>query len=41
MDDQLGDEGDTYDKKFDTPGTYNYYCEPHAGGGMKATLIVE
>merc|ERR1711934_1283054 len=34
------DKGDTYDKKFDTPGTYNYYCEPHAGGGMKATLIV-
>ena len=40
MEDQLGDEGDTYSLKFDTPGTYNYYCEPHAGGGMKATLIV-
>ena len=40
MDRQLGD-GDTYDKKFDTPGTYNYYCEPHVGGGMIATLIVE
>jgi len=41
MDDQLGDEGDTYVKKFDTPGSYSYYCEPHAGGGMKAELIVE
>ena len=41
MDDQLGDEGDTYSKKFDTPGSYEYYCEPHAGGGMKAVLIVE
>ncbi len=41
MDDQLGDEGDVYTKKFDTPGSYAYYCEPHAGGGMKATLIVE
>ena len=40
MDDQLGDEGATYTKKFDTPGTYGYYCEPHAGAGMKATLIV-
>ena len=40
MDDQLGDEGDVYTKKFDTPGSYEYYCEPHAGGGMKAVLIV-
>ena len=40
MDRQLG-EGDTYDKKFDTPGTYNYYSEPYAGAGMYATLIVE
>merc|ERR1711935_223888 len=32
MDNQLGDEGDTYVKKFDTPGSYSYYCEPHAGG---------
>ena len=41
MDGLLRDQGDTYDKKFDTPGTYNYYCEPHVGGGMIATLIVE
>merc|ERR1719359_2638343 len=41
MDDQLGEEGDTYSKKFDTAGSYEYYCEPHAGGGMKAVLIVE
>merc|ERR1712129_379224 len=39
MDDQLGDGGDTYVKKFDTPGSYSYYCEPHAGGGMKAEPI--
>merc|ERR1711924_67004 len=38
MDDQLGDEGATYTKKFDTAGTYGYYCEPHAGAGMKAQL---
>merc|ERR1711988_850939 len=41
MDDQLADEGATYTKKFDTAGTYGYYCEPHAGAGMKAQLTVE
>merc|ERR1719450_947029 len=41
MDDQLGDEGATYSKSFSTAGSYSYYCEPHAGAGMKATLIVE
>jgi plastocyanin len=41
MDDQLGDEGATYSKSFSTAGSYGYYCEPHAGAGMKATLIVE
>ena len=40
MDDILREEGDTYSKKFDTAGSYEYYCEPHAGGGMKAVLIV-
>merc|ERR550514_590807 len=41
MDDQLGDEGATYSKKFDTAGSYGYYREPHRGAGMKATLTVE
>merc|ERR1719440_2154971 len=40
MDDQLGDEGATFSKKFDTEGEYSYYCEPHRGAGMQATLIV-
>merc|ERR1719482_2642535 len=31
MDDQLGDEGETFTKKFDTAGNYAYYCEPHRG----------
>ena len=26
--------------KFDTPGTYGYYCEPHQGAGMQGTIIV-
>mmetsp|Transcript_46192 Transcript_46192/g.55980 ORF Transcript_46192/g.55980 Transcript_46192/m.55980 type:complete len:249 (-) Transcript_46192:257-1003(-) len=40
MDEQLGEEGETFTRKFDTPGTYAYYCEPHRGAGMEATLIV-
>jgi plastocyanin len=40
MDDQLGDEGATYTKKFDVKGNYKYYCEPHAGAGMKAEMTV-
>merc|ERR1712060_348116 len=39
MDDQLGDEGATFSKKFDTAGSYAYYCEPHRGAGMNANLI--
>lgn len=41
MDDQLGEPGDTFEMKFDTAGTYGYYCEPHRGAGMQATLIVQ
>lgn len=33
--------GDGYSTTFDTPGTYTYYCEPHRGAGMVATVIVE
>jgi len=40
MDDQLGEVGDTFTMKFDTAGTYGYYCEPHRGAGMTATLVV-
>ena len=41
MDDQLGEEGETFTKKFDTAGKYAYYCEPHRGAGMNAVLIVD
>merc|ERR1719273_1288515 len=41
MDDQLGEEGDSFTMKFDTKGDYSYYCEPHRGAGMQATLIVQ
>merc|ERR1712146_789281 len=36
MDGQLGEEGETFTKKFDVAGTYSYYCEPHRGAGMNA-----
>merc|ERR1712185_439052 len=26
MEDQLGEEGETYSKKFDVAGSYSYYC---------------
>jgi len=41
MDDQLGEEGDTFTMKFDEAGEYQYYCEPHRGAGMGAVLIVQ
>lgn len=40
MDEQLGEEGDTFVMKFDTSGNYDYYCEPHRGAGMNGKLIV-
>merc|ERR1719460_1153867 len=40
MDGQLGDEGETFSKTFNTAGDYSYYCEPHRGAGMNAQLIV-
>jgi len=40
MDDQLGEEGETFVRKFETAGKYGYYCEPHRGAGMQATLTV-
>jgi len=40
MEDQLGDEGETYSKTFDVAGTYAYSCEPHRGAGMNGNLIV-
>merc|ERR1712078_377281 len=38
MDELIGDEGKTFTQKFDKPGTYGYYCEPHVGGGLSTIL---
>lgn len=40
MEDQLGEEGETFTMKFETAGEYSYYCFPHRGAGMIASLIV-
>jgi plastocyanin len=32
--------GFTYEHTFETLGTYEYQCDPHAGLGMKGTIIV-
>ncbi|NET32431.1 MAG: plastocyanin [Cyanothece sp. SIO1E1] len=33
--------GDSYESTFDSPGTYEYYCEPHRGAGMVGKVIVQ
>ena len=38
------DAGATFSMVFDSPGTYQYFCQPHgsAGGrGMAATIVVD
>lgn len=32
--------GWTYKFTFNTPGTYNYHCDPHAAMGMVGTVVV-
>lgn len=36
----LGSNGSTFTHTFDTPGTYEYYCEPHLSNGMTGTITV-
>ena len=38
--DYLNGPGEKVTNKFDTPGTYGYYCEPHQGAGMQGTIVV-
>lgn len=40
MDEQIGDEGDSFSMKFEEKGNYDYYCEPHRGAGMNGKLVV-
>eukprot|EP00898_Chlorokybus_atmophyticus_P002455 jgi/Chlat1/320/Chrsp1S03187 len=33
--------GETFSVKLDKAGTYEYYCEPHRGAGMKGQITVQ
>ena len=38
---QTTSDGETFDVRFDDPGTYDYYCSPHHSIGMTGTIVVE
>lgn len=40
-DEYVAEEGHTYSYTFEEAGNYNYYCVPHQGSGMLASVIVE
>ena len=37
---QTSTSGDTFETRFDVPGRYRYYCEPHRALGMTGEVIV-
>jgi plastocyanin len=37
---QLNGSGQTYQVRFDTPGRYRYYCEPHRALRMSGEVVV-
>jgi plastocyanin len=39
--DMINEDGEKVTSKFDKPGTYAYYCEPHRGAGMNGTINVK
>jgi len=36
----MEEEGQTWSRRFDKEGTYNYHCHPHAALGMMGKIIV-
>lgn len=34
-------EGRSFEVTLEEPGTYEYFCIPHEGDGMKGTIVVE
>tara|TARA_Y100001968_G_C19441440_1_gene762775 strand:- start:1259 stop:1618 length:360 start_codon:yes stop_codon:yes gene_type:complete len=32
--------GESWEETFSTPGTYDFYCEPHRGAGMVGKVVV-
>jgi len=41
QEDYLNAPGETVNVKFEKAGSYQYYCEPHRGAGMKGKIIVQ
>lgn len=37
---QTNTAGQTFEIRFDTPGRYRYYCEPHRALGMTGEVVV-
>lgn len=37
---RLTDKGDTFDRRFEIEGVYDYVCTPHEGAGMVGTIVV-
>ena len=37
---QTTTQGQTFDTRFETPGRYLYYCEPHRSLGMTGEIVV-
>jgi plastocyanin len=38
---QMNASGQTFDVRFDAPGRYRYYCEPHRALGMMGEVVVQ
>lgn len=38
---QMNASGQTYEVRFDAPGRYRYYCEPHRALGMTGEVVVQ
>jgi plastocyanin len=39
--DMMSEQGATFERTFDSAGTYEYYCNPHKALGMKGAIVVE
>jgi plastocyanin len=38
---QMNASDQTFEVRFDTPGRYRYYCEPHRALGMTGEVVVQ
>jgi plastocyanin len=38
---QTNSQGQTFQTRFDTPGIYKYFCEPHRTLGMTGEIVVQ